>query len=82
MHAYNKLNAVTISAQVPIPRRNVFQNNMVGCTVFSALDLVDGYYQQLMRASNIPLTAPQAVCFASGLGCHKGCLITRQRLIV
>ena len=30
---------------------------MVGCTMYSALDLVDGYYQLLMRASNIPLTA-------------------------
>ena len=30
---------------------------MVGCTVNSALDLVDGYYQLLMRASDIPLTA-------------------------
>ena len=30
---------------------------MVGCTLYSALDLVDGYYQLLMRAINIPLTA-------------------------
>ncbi|KAG6572742.1 Pol protein [Phytophthora cinnamomi] len=41
----------------PIPRRDVLQNNMVGCTMYSALDLVDGYYQLLMRASDIPLTA-------------------------
>ena len=30
---------------------------MVGYTMYSALDLVDGYYQFLMRASDIPLTA-------------------------
>ncbi|CAH0475565.1 unnamed protein product [Peronospora belbahrii] len=30
---------------------------MVGCTMYSALDLVDGYYQLLMQASDIPLTA-------------------------
>ena len=57
VHAYNKLNDVTIPAQTPIPRKDVLQNNMVGCTMYSALDLVDGYYQLLMRASVIPLTA-------------------------
>ncbi|KAG3136303.1 hypothetical protein PC128_g25922 [Phytophthora cactorum] len=29
--AFNKLNAATISAQTPIPRKDVLQNNMVGC---------------------------------------------------
>ena len=53
----NKLNAATIPAQTPIPRKDVLQNNMVGCTLYSALDLVDGYYLLLMRASDIPLTA-------------------------
>uniref|UniRef100_A0AAV1T8D4 Reverse transcriptase domain-containing protein n=1 Tax=Peronospora matthiolae TaxID=2874970 RepID=A0AAV1T8D4_9STRA len=57
VHAYNKLNAATIPAQTPIPRKDVLQNNMEGCTMYSALDLVDGYYQLLMRASDIPLTA-------------------------
>ena len=54
---YNKLNAATIPAETPIPSKDVLQNNMVGCTMFSALDLVDGYYQLLMRASDIALTA-------------------------
>jgi hypothetical protein len=54
VHAFNKLNAATIPAQTPIPRKDVLQNNMVGCTMYSALDLVDGYYQ---LASDIPLTA-------------------------
>ncbi|GMF46739.1 unnamed protein product [Phytophthora fragariaefolia] len=57
VHAFNKLNAATIPAQTPIPRKDVLQNNMVGCTLYSSLDLVDGYYQLLMRASDIPLTA-------------------------
>ncbi|POM74552.1 Reverse transcriptase [Phytophthora palmivora] len=30
---------------------------MSGCTLYSALDLVDGYYQILMRENDIPLTA-------------------------
>jgi len=57
VHAFNKLNAATIPAQTPIPRKDVLQNNMVGCTMYSALDLVDGYCQLLMRASDIPLIA-------------------------
>ena len=57
VYAYNKLNAVTIPAQTPILRNDVLQNNMVDCTMYSALDLVDGYYQLLMRASDITLTA-------------------------
>ncbi|GMF55668.1 unnamed protein product [Phytophthora fragariaefolia] len=44
LHAFNKLNAATIPAQTPIPRKDVLQNNMVDCTLYSALDLVDGYY--------------------------------------
>ncbi|POM64153.1 Retrovirus Polyprotein, partial [Phytophthora palmivora] len=41
----------------PIPRKDVLLNNMSGWTLYSALDLVDGYYQILMRESDIPLTA-------------------------
>ena len=44
VHAYNKLNAATIPAQTPIPLKDVLQHNMVGCTMYSALDLVYGYY--------------------------------------
>ena len=38
VHAYNKLNAATIPAQTPIPRKDVLQNTMAGCTMYSALD--------------------------------------------
>jgi hypothetical protein len=57
VHAYNKLNACTIPAQTPIPRKDVLKDNMALSTVFSALDLVDGYYQILMRETDIELTA-------------------------
>ncbi|KAG3249613.1 hypothetical protein PI124_g5761 [Phytophthora idaei] len=60
VHAYNKLNNATVPAQTPIPRKDVLLNNMAGCELYSALDLVDGYYQVLMRESDIPLTAVSA----------------------
>jgi hypothetical protein len=57
VHAFNKLIAATIPAQTPILRKMVLQNNMAGSTMFSALDLVGGYYQILMREDDVPLTA-------------------------
>ncbi|POM75159.1 LOW QUALITY PROTEIN: Pol protein, partial [Phytophthora palmivora] len=60
VHAYNKLNNATVPTQTPIPRKDVLLNNMSGCTLYSALDLVDGYYQILMGESDIPLTAASA----------------------
>ncbi|POM62346.1 Pol protein [Phytophthora palmivora] len=57
VYAYNMLNNATVPTQTPIPRKDVLLNNMSGCTLYSALDLVDGYYEILMRESDIPLTA-------------------------
>lgn len=57
VHAFNKLNAATVPAQTPIPRKDVIIDGMQGSTIFSALDLRDGYYQILMREQDIPLTA-------------------------
>ncbi|MDH5641647.1 MAG: reverse transcriptase family protein, partial [Nitrospira sp.] len=57
VHAYNKLNAVTIPAQTPIPRKDVIIDGMTGSTIFSTIDLRDGFYQILMRESDIPYTA-------------------------
>ncbi|POM71412.1 Gag/polymerase/env Polyprotein [Phytophthora palmivora] len=48
VHAYNKLNNATVPAQTQILRKDVLLNNMSGCTLYRALDLVDGYYQILM----------------------------------
>ena len=57
VHAFNKLNAATIPAQTPIPRKDVIIDGMCGSTIFSAVDLRDGFYQILMRGKDIPLTA-------------------------
>ncbi|POM67687.1 Pol protein, partial [Phytophthora palmivora] len=57
VHVYNRLNNATVPAQTPIPRKDVLLNNMPGCTLYSVQDLIDGYYQILMRESDIPLTA-------------------------
>ncbi|KAE8957220.1 hypothetical protein PF011_g31217 [Phytophthora fragariae] len=57
VHAYNKLNDATVPAQTPIPRKDVIIDSMALSTIFSALDLRDGFCQILMRESDIPLTA-------------------------
>ncbi|KAF0726898.1 hypothetical protein Ae201684P_010443 [Aphanomyces euteiches] len=57
VHAYNKSNAATIPAQTPIPRKDVIIDGMAGSTIFSTLDLRDGFYQTLMRVCDIPKTA-------------------------
>ena len=57
VHAFNKLNAATIPAQTPLPRKDVLIDSMSGSTIFSAIDLMDGFYQILMRESDFPLTA-------------------------
>uniref|UniRef100_A0AAV1UP09 Reverse transcriptase domain-containing protein n=1 Tax=Peronospora matthiolae TaxID=2874970 RepID=A0AAV1UP09_9STRA len=57
VHAFNKLNAATVPAQTPIPRKDVIIDNMSKSTIFSSLDLMDGFYQNLMRERDIPYTA-------------------------
>uniref|UniRef100_H3H1U4 Reverse transcriptase domain-containing protein n=1 Tax=Phytophthora ramorum TaxID=164328 RepID=H3H1U4_PHYRM len=57
VHAYNKLNDATVPAQTLIPRKDVIIDSMTSSTIFSTLDLRDGFYQTLMRESDIPLTA-------------------------
>ena len=57
VHAFNKLNDATVPAQTPIPRKDVIIDGMQGSTIFSTLDLRDGFYQILMRDKDIPLTA-------------------------
>lgn len=48
VHAFNKLNDATIPAQTLIPRKDMMLDVMSGSTIFSAIDLRDGFYQQLM----------------------------------
>jgi hypothetical protein len=57
VHAFNKLNAATIPAQTPIPRKDVIIDGMSGSTVFSTMDLTDGFYQILMRLADVSKTA-------------------------
>ncbi|KAE9296222.1 hypothetical protein PF008_g24063 [Phytophthora fragariae] len=57
VHAFNKLNDATIPAQTPIPRKGMVLDSMSGSVIYSAIDLTDGFYQILMRESDIPLTA-------------------------
>ena len=49
VYAYNKLNTATIPPQTPIPRKDVLLNSMRKSTIFSALDLRDGYDQVLIE---------------------------------
>uniref|UniRef100_H3H354 Reverse transcriptase domain-containing protein n=1 Tax=Phytophthora ramorum TaxID=164328 RepID=H3H354_PHYRM len=51
------MNDATVPAQTPIPRKDVIIDSMTSSTIFSTLDLRDGFYQILMRESDIPLTA-------------------------
>ncbi|KAF1321050.1 reverse transcriptase, partial [Globisporangium splendens] len=53
---FNKLNDATIPAQTPTPRKDVILDSMSGFKVFIAIDLMDGFYQILMRKSDTPLT--------------------------
>ena len=48
-HVFNKLNAATVRDQTPIPRKDVIIDNMSRSTIFSSMDLMDGFYQILMR---------------------------------
>ncbi|KAE8977748.1 hypothetical protein PR001_g25045 [Phytophthora rubi] len=57
VHAFNKLNDATIPAQTPIPRKDMVLDTMSGSVIYSAIDLTDGFYQILMRESDVPLTA-------------------------
>ena len=57
VHAFNKLNAATVPDQTPIPRKEVIIYGMSKSTIFSSMDLMDGFYQILMRERNIPYTA-------------------------
>ena len=45
VHAFNKFNEATITAQTPIPRKDMVLDTMSGSEIFSAIDLTDGFYQ-------------------------------------
>ncbi|GMF16143.1 unnamed protein product [Phytophthora fragariaefolia] len=55
VHAFNKLNDATIPAQTPIPHKDMVLDTMSRSVIFRAIDLTEGFYQILMRESDIPL---------------------------
>ena len=57
MHVFNNLNAATVPVQTPIPRKDVIIDRMSKSTIFSSMDLMDGFYQILVREHDIPYTA-------------------------
>ena len=57
VHSFTKLYDAAIPAQMPIPRKDMMLNSLSGSIIFSAIDLIDGFYQILTRRSDIPLTA-------------------------
>ena len=57
MHAFNKLDAATVPARTPIPRKDVIIDAMSKSTIFSSTDLMDGFYHILMRELDIAYTA-------------------------
>uniref|UniRef100_A0AAV1UQY2 Reverse transcriptase domain-containing protein n=1 Tax=Peronospora matthiolae TaxID=2874970 RepID=A0AAV1UQY2_9STRA len=61
VHAFNKLNAATVPAQTPIPRKDVIIDGMAKSTVFLSTDLMDGFYQILVRERDIPYTAGSTI---------------------
>uniref|UniRef100_A0AAV1TBJ4 Reverse transcriptase n=1 Tax=Peronospora matthiolae TaxID=2874970 RepID=A0AAV1TBJ4_9STRA len=56
VHAFNKLCAATVPAQTPITRKDVVIDDMAKSTIFPSMDLMDGFYQYLMRERDIPYT--------------------------
>ena len=64
----NKLNATTIPTQTPIAGKDVLQDNMAGCTMYSAstwsMVIINCSCEQVI--SSLQLSVLQAVCFGSG----------------
>ena len=57
VHDYRRLNAKTIVPQEPMPLRMDILDAMSGAQWFTGMDLLSGYYQLLLRESDIPYTA-------------------------
>ncbi|KAA3484713.1 DNA/RNA polymerases superfamily protein [Gossypium australe] len=54
---YKQLNKVTIKNKYPLPHIDDLFDQLKGTTVFSKIDLRSGYYQLLVKDSDVPKTA-------------------------
>ncbi len=54
---YRRLNNATLHDHYPLPNIQDFVNNLDGCSNFSKLDLIKGYFQVPMAAGDVPKTA-------------------------
>ncbi|KAG3070118.1 hypothetical protein PI125_g23053 [Phytophthora idaei] len=63
------LDDATIPAQTPIPRKDILLDTMSGSTQYSAIDLMGGVYQVLVREDDVSLmrSARSVGCSRNGL---------------
>ena len=54
---FRALNKLTIKNRYPLPRIDDLMDKLHGATVFSALDLQQGYHQLLISKEDVPKTA-------------------------
>ncbi len=54
---YRQLNTITTPNSYPLPNMQDLTNGLDGCSVFSKIDLVKGYHQVPIAATDIPKTA-------------------------
>ena len=53
---YRALNKVTVKNRYPLPRIDDLLDSLGGATVFSSLDLQQGYHQLRIREEDVPKT--------------------------